>query len=87
MVNEQERQRIGARIAELRKEQGMTQTELAQRAGLERSHVVRIEAGRYNVGIDTLAAIGDAMGRSLDYVERWRIGNPNPEAWPEHCID
>lgn len=63
-----ERLRIGQRIAELRKEQGMTQTQLAERCGLQQAHIARIEAGRYSVGLDTLAQIADAMGMKIDFI-------------------
>jgi len=63
-----ERQRIGRRIAELRKEQGMTQTQLAERCGLQQAHIARIETGRYSVGLDTLAQIATALGMQVDFV-------------------
>jgi transcriptional regulator with XRE-family HTH domain len=66
--NEQERQRIGQHIAQLRKEQGMTQQDLANRVEMQRSHIARIEAGRYSVGLDTLAAIAQALGKRLAFV-------------------
>ena len=44
--NEQERQRIGQDIAQLRKEKGMTQQDLADRVEMQRAHIARIEAGR-----------------------------------------
>jgi transcriptional regulator with XRE-family HTH domain len=66
--NEQERQRIGQHIAQLRKEQGMTQQDLADRVEMQRSHIARIEAGRYSVGLDTLAAIAQALGKRLAFV-------------------
>ena len=56
--NEQERMRMGERIATLRKSidwtddrgihrHGMTQAELADITGLQRSHITRLEQGRY----------------------------------------
>ena len=66
--NEQERQRIGNEIATLRKEKGMTQQDLADRVELQRAHIARIEAGRYSVGLDTLAAIAQALGKRLAFV-------------------
>ena len=66
--NNSERLRIGQRIAELRKEQNLTQTQLAERCGLQQAHIARIEAGRYSVGLDTLAQIADAMGMKIDFV-------------------
>lgn len=77
--NEQERQRIGQRIAGIRKEiewtdatgirrTGMTQTELAERTGLQRSHIVRLEQGRYGATIDVLSSIADVLGKRVDFV-------------------
>lgn len=63
------RERIGQRIAQLRKEQGMTQAELAERTGIQRAHITRIEAGRYSVGIDLLDKIAVALGMEVDFVE------------------
>lgn len=68
--NEPERQRIGTDIATLRKQQGMTQQDLAARVGMERAHIARIETGRYSVGLDTLCAIGDALGKRLAYIDK-----------------
>ena len=67
--NNSERLRIGQRIAELRKERGLTQTQLAERCGLQQAHIARIEAGRYSVGLDTLAQIADALGMVIDFVK------------------
>ena len=66
--NNSERLRIGQRIAELRKGQGITQTQLAERCGLQQAHIARIETGRYSVGLDTLAQIADAMGMKIDFI-------------------
>ena len=66
--NNSERLRIGQRIAELRKEQNLTQTQLAERCGLQQAHIARIETGRYSVGLDTLAQIADAMGMKIDFI-------------------
>ena len=66
--NEQERQRIGQDIAQLRKKKGMTQQDLADRVEMQRAHIARIEAGHYSVGLDTLTAIGQALGKRLAFV-------------------
>jgi transcriptional regulator with XRE-family HTH domain len=66
--NNSERLRIGQRIAKLRKEQNLTQTQLAERCGLQQAHIARIETGRYSVGLDTLAQIADAMGMKIDFI-------------------
>ena len=73
-MNEEQKQatrgRIGLRIATLRKMAGMTQEELAERCNLGRSHIVRIEQGRYNVQLNTLAIIAEAFGMEVDFVSR-----------------
>ena len=68
MNKEQERERIGHRIADLRKEKGMTQQGLADIVGMQRNHISRIEAGKYSVGFDTLQAIAEALGGTIDII-------------------
>lgn len=70
MNKEQERQRMGERIATLRKEKGMTQQDLADVTGLLRNHISRIEQGRYSVGFDTLQSIADALDADIRIVPR-----------------
>jgi len=66
----EERKRIGRRIAEIRKEQNLTQAQLAERCGVAQAHIARIETGRYSVGLDTLAQIAAAMGMSVDFIKK-----------------
>lgn len=61
MVNEQERKRIGECIATIRMAKGITQDELADKAGIQRTNIRKIEQGRYGIPIDVLAAIADAL--------------------------
>lgn len=68
MTKEEERQRIGQRIADLRKAKGMTQQGLADIVGMQRNHISRIEAGKYSVGFDTLQAIAEALGGTIDII-------------------
>lgn len=72
-MNEAEKQatrdRIGQRIATLRKLAGLTQEELAGRAGLQRTHVSRIEAGKYAVTLEVVQAIAHALGMTVDIVD------------------
>ena len=72
MTDEQKqatRDRIGARIAAIRKMKGWTQEELSERAGLQRTHVSRIEAGKYAVTLETVQAIAEALGMTVDIVD------------------
>lgn len=65
-----ERERIGHRIAELRREKKMTQEMLAELTGIRRPHISRIEQGRYSVGFDTLQAIASALGCTVDFISK-----------------
>lgn len=72
MTDEQKqatRDRIGIRIANLRAAKGWTQAELADRAGLQRTHISRIEAGKYAVTFETIEAIAHAMGMTVDIID------------------
>lgn len=62
------RERIGQRIASLRKLAGFTQEELAFRAGIQRTHLGRIESGKYAVTLETLQAIAEALGMVVDII-------------------
>lgn len=63
------RERIGIRIMLLRKQAGLTQEELAERAGLQRTHVGRIEAGKYAVTLETIQAIAEALEMTVDLID------------------
>ena len=65
-------QRIGLKISELRKKKGLTQEQLSEIAGLQRTHVGRIEAGKYEVTGWVLQAIAEALGMTLDIVKKGR---------------
>lgn len=55
------RNKIGRRIKELRKTQGITQVQFALMTGLNRSYLADIEKGNRNFGIDTLQKIIDGF--------------------------
>ena len=63
------RERIGQRIASLRKLAGMSQEQLGEKAGLQRTHVSRIEAGKYAVTLETIQAIAEAFGMTVDIID------------------
>ena len=65
---DKERIRIGNRIKELRKEQGLEAKELAQKIGIDAGNLSRIEQGRFSVGLDTLNKIASVLGMSIDFV-------------------
>lgn len=59
---------IGERIKQVRKEAGMTQQQLAQRLGIPYQSIGQWERGIRKPKIETLQAIADAIGVSLDYL-------------------
>lgn len=60
---------IGLRIKQVRKEAGMTQQQLAQRLGIPYQSIGQWERGIRKPKIETLQAIADAIGVSLDYLQ------------------
>lgn len=65
-----ERERIGKRIAEIRKSKGLSQVKLAELTDIAPGNIARIETGRYSTGIDILSKIADALGYKLDFIEK-----------------
>ena len=64
-----ERERIGARIRELREKKGFDANKLATLAGIDAGNLCRIEQGKYSVGIDILTKIVNVLGAKIDLVE------------------
>jgi transcriptional regulator with XRE-family HTH domain len=53
---------VGRRIASLRNARGMSQQILADLAGIERSHLARLELGEREAGLRMLEKIANALG-------------------------
>jgi len=53
---------FGQRLRELRKEQGLSQEQLAFRAGLHRTYVGGIERGERNVTLKNIQRLAHALG-------------------------
>lgn len=66
---QQTRDRIGLRIMALRKMAGLTQEQLSERAGLQRSHIAKIERGKYAVTFETIQAIAEALDMTVDIID------------------
>ena len=52
---------IGLNILHYRKEQGMTQMQLAEKANISKNHMQRIETATCSCTLDTLIDIADAL--------------------------
>ena len=59
---------IGKRIKDLRKENKLTQVELAKKANISRSYLADIENDRYNASVDTLKAIANNLNVKLSEI-------------------
>jgi len=59
---------LGDRVADLRKEEGLTQKELAERADISTPFVSDIENDKRNVSSSVLYQVAEALGTSLDYL-------------------
>jgi transcriptional regulator with XRE-family HTH domain len=66
---------FGRRVRELRLARGLSQEELAFRAGVHRTYLGSIERGERNPALRNIAAIAEALDVSLS--ELFRFDNPH----------
>jgi len=57
---------IGSKIHKARKQAGLSQNGLAQKAGMSQQLISRIEKGRENISVITLGKIAIALGRGIN---------------------
>ena len=68
---------LGARIAALRRQAGLSQTRLAERLKISTSAVGMYEQGRREPSIETVIALAEIFGVSTDYLLTGRIPDPD----------
>ncbi|MGD0272868.1 MAG: helix-turn-helix transcriptional regulator [Gaiellaceae bacterium] len=61
---------IGRYLAELRTERGFSQRELAERVGIDKSAMSRVEAGARGLAVDELTAAAEFFGKTVDEILR-----------------
>jgi DNA-binding XRE family transcriptional regulator len=69
LIEQQEaemKQKVAERFAAYRKQKGMSQTELAERAGVSRTNITRFENGKYNPSVEMMVRIAMALDAELD---------------------
>lgn len=66
------RQNFIERIIQARTEQKMTQAQLAQMVGTQRSNISRLESGTHNPSLDFLLNVANALSLELDLIPRVR---------------
>jgi transcriptional regulator with XRE-family HTH domain len=57
---------LGSRIAALRKDRGLTQTQLGEMIGVSQQQVVSFEKGRRRVPVSTLPKLSRALGVAVE---------------------
>lgn len=66
-----QREEIGKKIAQIRTDRGYSIRQLADMSGVNFANIYKIENGKYNVSIDILGKVCDALGCRIDIVEEW----------------
>ena len=61
---------IGTNITRIRKEQNLTQKQLAELCGTSKQHISLIERGKINAGSDTLEKICKALKSELVIIKK-----------------
>lgn len=64
------REEIGSELQTLRVQKGLTVRELAEASGVHYSNIAKIENGKYNVSVDILGRVADALGYKLTFERR-----------------
>lgn len=64
------RERLGSELQTLRVQKGLTVRELGDACGLAFTTISKIENGKYNVSVDILGRVADALGYRLTFEER-----------------
>jgi transcriptional regulator with XRE-family HTH domain len=71
--------RLGARIAQLRKDQGMTQQQLAERLNVSQQTITAYEVGRRRIQVSSLPVIAQALGVTTeDLLAERKAGKRGP---------
>lgn len=68
--DDEERKRIGNIIQVLRIQQGLTVEELSEKAGVGSSLLTRVELGKFNVRLDVLSSVAEALGYEVNFVKK-----------------
>ena len=64
------RSKVGRMLADLRTKRGLTQRQLAERTGLSYSNIGKLETGKYNVSVDILYHMLNALDAELVIKEK-----------------
>jgi len=72
--------RLGRRLSEIREKRGLSQTQLADMAGIGRAHLSQIENGAVATRVDTLYALAQAFELTLVEIFKgfWAVVDRGP---------
>lgn len=73
---------IGGRLRRLRKERGLTQSDLARQIGIQQSDLSRMEQGEYRVSLDNLVKILAVFDVNVADFFRPAAAEPHPTHQP-----
>ena len=59
------KKKVGMRVRELRNNIGISQDELASRAGLDRTYITSVECGKRNISIVNIEKLATALNVSI----------------------
>ena len=59
------KEKVGKRIKELRKQQGLSQEEFAFKCELDRTYITSLERGKRNIALENLEKIANALNITL----------------------
>ena len=74
---------MGERIAQLRRNKGLSQATLAQALSLSTSTIAMYEQGRREPSVSTIIALADTLGVTIDYL---LIGQPPATIIPHDSL-
>lgn len=66
MSTEKELEKLGGNLKRIRLEQGLSQTDVAEKLSVDKSYISNIEAGRQNLTVATLTRLAKALKVSSD---------------------
>lgn len=62
------RENTAREMKDIRKEQKITQNELAEKIGTKKSNISRFESGKYNPTLDFMAKMADGLGKEIKII-------------------
>lgn len=62
------RENTAREMKDIRKEQKITQNELAKKIGTKKSNISRFESGKYNPTLDFMAKMADGLGKEIKII-------------------